>query len=103
MVVDGQQGESRSAAIIRRLRMEFARIDVSESEAARQAGMTQDKMSRRMTGKTPFDVNDIDRIASALSLSFDFIMTGIRALPGGPNGGIDQPSGVSDHTALAAA
>ena len=84
MVVDGEQGESRPRAIIRRLRMEFARIGISDSEAARRAGITQDKMSRRMTGKTPFDVVDIDQIATALDLSFDYIMTGIRPLPTGP-------------------
>lgn len=90
MIIDGQQGESRPQAIIRRLRMEFARLGISDSEAARRAGISQDRMSRRMTGKTPFDVNDLDLISDALEISFDYVTTGIRALPVNPDGASRQ-------------
>ena len=90
MVVDGQRGESRPQAIIRRLRMEFARLGLSDSEAARRAGLSQDRMSRRMTGKTPFDVNDLDLICDSLKISFGYVTTGIRAVPSGDGGGPDD-------------
>lgn len=103
MVVDGQQGKSRPEAIITRLRMEFARLGISDSEAARRAGISQDRMSRRMTGKTPFDVNDLDIICDALDISFEYVTTGIRALPGNPGPGTYQPVDGSELDLSAAA
>ena len=59
-------------------------------------------MSRRMTGKTPFDVNDLDIICESLGISFGFVTTGIRALPngddGGPDGGGVRPKGFEPLT-----
>ncbi|MFV8234107.1 MULTISPECIES: helix-turn-helix domain-containing protein, partial [Mycobacteroides] len=102
MLVDGQRGESRANAIIRRLRMEFARLGLSDSEAARRAGLSQDRMSRRMTGKTPFDVNDLDVICESLNISFGYVMTGARPIPGndGPDGdgGVVRPKGFEPLT-----
>lgn len=87
MIVDWDPDEPRLESIMRRLRMEFARLGISDSEAARRAGISQDRMSRRMTGKTPFDVNDLDLICRELGISFNFVTTGIRELPSGPPGG----------------
>ncbi|SIK17187.1 Uncharacterised protein [Mycobacteroides abscessus subsp. abscessus] len=102
MLVDGQRGEGRANAIIRRLRMEFARLGLSDSEAARRAGLSQDRMSRRMTGKTPFDVNDLDVICESLNISFGYVMTGARPIPGndGPDGdgGVVRPKGFEPLT-----
>lgn len=83
-VVDGDRSENKAEAVRKRLRMEFARLDISDSEAARRAGITQDKMSRRMTGKTAFDLTDLDQLCMALGLSFNYVVTGIMPLPGGP-------------------
>ncbi|SCX34473.1 Helix-turn-helix domain-containing protein, partial [Mycolicibacterium fluoranthenivorans] len=75
--------------------MEFARLGISDSEAARRAGLSQDRMSRRMTGKTPFDVNDLDQICDALDISFGYVTNGVRELPApsGPGGGARAAQG----------
>ena len=89
MVVDGNRGETRSGAIARRLREELAGRRISISEVARRIGTTQQKLSRRMTGLTAWDVNELDEVCEAAGVSFDYVTTGIREVPTprGPDGG----------------
>lgn len=94
MIVDGQRGdETRSQVIARRLRGELAQMGLSITRAAQMCGYKQQWFSRRMTGTVAFDVEDLDAICIRLGLSFDYILTGIRALPGGPGAASDQPVG----------
>lgn len=81
IVVDGHAGESRTGAIARRLRGEFAQLNLSGSEVARRTGITQARMSRRLTGRVPFDVDELDLICSTIGISFNYITTGIREMP----------------------
>ena len=46
----------------------LARRRMSASELARQLETTQRYMSRRLTGETAFDVDDLDRIATVLGV-----------------------------------
>lgn len=71
--------------------MEFARLDISESEAARRIGISQDKISRRMSGKNPFNIDELEELCDGLGISFDYVTTGIRALPTPPNDGLQLP------------
>lgn len=48
------------------VRAELARRRMSASELARQTGLKQSYLSRRMTGETPFNVDDLAQIAAAL-------------------------------------
>ena len=50
------------------IRVLLARRRMSASELARQAGMTQPYISRRLTGEIAFDVDDLDKIAVALGV-----------------------------------
>jgi transcriptional regulator with XRE-family HTH domain len=86
MVVDGNRGARRSVAVARRLREELAGEQISVAEVARRLGVTQQKLSRRMTGQTPWDVDELDAVCRAAGISFDYVTTGIRAIPG-PSGG----------------
>jgi transcriptional regulator with XRE-family HTH domain len=93
MVVDGQgRDETRSQVIARRIRGELAQIGLSMSKAAERVGMSQQKFSRRMTGNVKFDVEELDDLCRRLGISFEYITSGIRALPGGPGGETGQPS-----------
>lgn len=77
--------EPRPKAVRRRLREEFARIDVKTSEVARRVSMTQPALSRRMTGDIPFKLDELDLICATLGLSYEYVMLGIREIPsGGP-------------------
>ncbi len=60
---------------------------LSVSEVARRLETTQQKLSRRMTGETPWDVNELDQLCTTLGISFVYVATGIKTLPGGgPSG-----------------
>ncbi|WP_109557922.1 helix-turn-helix domain-containing protein, partial [Mycobacteroides abscessus] len=91
MMVDGDRGETRSEAAVRRLREELAGKRISIAEVARRLGTTQQKLSRRMTGQTPWDVNELDEVCEASGVSFVYVATGIKALPGGPGGSSPRP------------
>lgn len=94
MVVDGNRGESRSVAVARRLREELAGRRLSVSEVARRIGTTQQKLSRRMTGLTSWDVDELDEVCQAAGVSFAYVTTGIREIPNpsGPDDGGAQPT-----------
>ena len=86
MVVDGNRGARRSVAVARRLREELAGEQISIAEVARRLGVTQQKLSRRMTGQTPWDVDELDEVCRVAGVSFDYVTTGIRAIPEPPPG-----------------
>ncbi|QDF69399.1 XRE family transcriptional regulator [Mycobacteroides chelonae] len=87
MVVDGSRGESRSQAVARRLREELAGRRISVAEVARRLGATQQKLSRRMTGQTPWGVNELDEVCEASGVSSVYVATGIKSLPNGDDDG----------------
>lgn len=88
IAIDGHKpGGRRSAEVARRFRSELGALDMSASEAARRCGKTQAWMARRTSGRTPFDVDDLDMVCSALGISYDYVATGIREIPSPPGGG----------------
>jgi hypothetical protein len=98
MIVDSpRNGESRSQVIARRIRGELGQLDLSMMKAAALCGFKQQWFSRRMTGHVDFTVNELDVICTCLGLSFEYILTGIRALPTGPGQGLLLPRVDSNH------
>lgn len=90
IVIDGHKpGGRRSEEVAARFRSELGRLNISASEAARRCRKTQAWMARRTSGKTPFDVDDLDMVCDTLGISYDFVATGIRAV--GPPGGGGEP------------
>lgn len=85
--IDMDGGERKSMAIARRLRGALAERGISVAEIARRIGVTQQKLSRRMTGLNSFDVDELDAICRAAGVPFDYIATGIKELPPPPGGG----------------
>lgn len=51
------------------IRVILARRRMSASELARRTGLKQPYMSRRMTGETAFDLDDLEVIAAALGVT----------------------------------
>lgn len=72
-----QQGH-RAEGVVKRLREQFAARRLSVSEVARRIDMTQPAMSRRMTGRLPFAVDELDDICASTGIDFAYITTGIR-------------------------
>ena len=62
--------------------------------------MTQQALSRRMTGEIPFDVNLLDEICTATGISFAFVTSGIRETPepDGPGGNTVRHQGLEPRT-----
>jgi hypothetical protein len=88
MVIDGMgQGETRSQAVVRRLREELARHHTSVAAVARALGEVQQKYSRKMTNQTPWDVDSLDRFCGAFGGDFNYVTTGVREIPTPPPGG----------------
>ncbi|CPS16534.1 XRE family transcriptional regulator [Mycobacteroides abscessus] len=78
MLVDADEGDSKSQAITVRLRQEFARKGLSVSEVARRMGTSQPRIWRRMAGETPWDVNELDELCAKVDISFVYVTTGIK-------------------------
>lgn len=55
-------------AVATAVRVELAKRNMSASELARRAGMKQQRLARRMTGGTAFDVDDLVAIADVLGI-----------------------------------
>ncbi|NOQ62816.1 helix-turn-helix transcriptional regulator [Mycolicibacterium fortuitum] len=49
----------------RRLKGALAETNISGAEVARRLGVAKQKLSRRTTGQTPFDVDELDEICVA--------------------------------------
>jgi transcriptional regulator with XRE-family HTH domain len=86
------------------LRALFARRRLSASQVARELGWKQMYLSRRMTGATAFDVDDLDALASYLQVDVRELFPG-RSVGGGdiklrkcPQLGDDLPSCVTRLT-----
>ena len=88
IAIDGHKpGGRRSTEVARRFRAELGALNITASEAARRCGQSQAWMARRTSGKTAFDVDSLDMVCTALGLSYDYVATGIKQVPGGGGGG----------------
>lgn len=52
----------------RNVRAEMARAGVSQIDLAERVGLSQSGLSKRLRGVVPFDVNELDSIATALGV-----------------------------------
>ena len=52
----------------RNVRAEMARAGVSQIDLAERVGLSQSGLSKRLRGDVPFDVNELDAIATALGV-----------------------------------
>lgn len=86
--------------VVSNVRALFARRNVSAARVAQSVGWSQPYMSRRMSGRTPFDVNDLDTLAAA----FDVPITRFFALDpdNTPTGGTTRPKVLADHATVGA-
>src|SRR6476646_2980730 len=88
IVVDEDDGQPRSEVVARGIRERRGGKRLSVSEVARRLCVTQQKLSRRMAGEVPFDIDELDAICQVADISFTYVTTGIKPQPmGGPDGG----------------
>jgi hypothetical protein len=73
------------------IRAWMGRLDVRQSELARRLGETDQWMSMRLKGRTPIDLNELQRVATALGLSvLDLMPAGASRVSGATGGGPTQ-------------
>lgn len=56
-----------------RLRVRFAELDMTQNEAARRAGLAPSTLTTRMTGRVPFNVNEVQALCRVLNIPTDQI------------------------------
>lgn len=77
------------------IRVLLARKRISATELARRTGIKQSTMSRRMTGETAFDMDDLELIADALGVEVTDLMPK-RITAGGGTAREGEPSVFKD-------
>jgi DNA-binding Xre family transcriptional regulator len=78
------------------IRVLLARKRISAAELARRTGIKQSTMSRRMTGETAFDMDDLELIADALDVEVTDLMPKQVRAGGDPKLGSGQIGRTAD-------
>lgn len=66
-------------SVNRRFQEELARIEVkSDTKAAEKAEVSQQWLSRRLTGVVPWLLADLERVCVAIGISYTYVATGKR-------------------------
>ncbi len=92
-------GKSRDAAALKaaaNVRSALGWRNITGSAAAREIGVTQAYLSRRLNGDVPFDVADMALLAHLLDLTPGHLLDGE---PWPEKKGMDQPTADPVHTA----
>lgn len=67
-----------------KLRVRFAELDLTQNEAARLAGLAPSTLTTRMTGRVPFNMNEVQALCKVLDIPTDQI--GAFFFEDGPKG-----------------
>lgn len=59
------------------VRAEMGRKGISQAVLASGLGMSQTAISKRLRGETPFDINELVRIAAVLDVPLDRLTEGV--------------------------
>ncbi len=57
----------------KKLRLRFVELDMTQSEVSRRAGMAESTLTARMTGRLPWNSDEITRVAKVLDIQTDQI------------------------------
>ncbi|WP_010540413.1 helix-turn-helix domain-containing protein [Dietzia alimentaria] len=100
--ITGGLSETLSEAVARRLRGALAELQISHAEAGRRIDINPSGMSRRMKGKHPWDLDELQRLSEACGVDMTYVLTGIRNAenphPDGPDGGVVRHQGLEPRT-----
>ena len=66
-----------TAATGANVRAEMARRGLSQAALAQRLNVSQTAISKRLRGETPFDINELTRIAEVLDVPLDTLLVGI--------------------------
>lgn len=63
------------------VRAELARQQRSGSSLSKSLDWSQAAMARRLSGRIPFNVDELDRIAAELNVSLSYLILGVEGVP----------------------
>ena len=101
-LVHGGKTEPLSQKVARRLRGQLGELRISGSSLARITGLTQSKVSRRLNGDAPLELDELEMIEEATGISVAYLLGfSDDAHVGGPvpNGGESMNPRASDYMA----
>jgi len=61
--------QTLSGAVAANIRAELARQRVSQAQVAERLGLSQAAVSRRLTGQTPFELDEVAAVADLLAVA----------------------------------
>ena len=67
--------QSLTHRVAAEVRAEVARQNVTQDYLAQILGVAQPNVSRRLTGKQPFDTDELDKLAAAFGIPVDRFLT----------------------------
>lgn len=83
MTTTPERTATLTSLVAAEIRAWMGRLDVRQSELARRMGETDQWMSMRLKGRTPLDLNELQRIAEALGVPvLDLLPRSVRAAGG---------------------
>lgn len=104
MTTTPERSATLTALVAAEIRAWLGRLDVRPSELARRLGENDQWMSTRLKGRTPINVNDLQRIADAMGLSVVELLPAKASRPTGKTSGggdLNDSSGQLSPSAVA--
>lgn len=77
-VVDQEPGECLTAAVARRLRGKLAEKRITGLELAKRSGMGRAMISRRLTGETALNTDELELIERTTGIPVEYLLTGVN-------------------------
>lgn len=97
MTTTPERTATLTSLVAAEIRAWMGRLDVRQSELARRMGENDQWMSTRLKGRTPIDLNELQRIAHALGLSVLDLLPAQASRGAGDTGGTSTQTIVPDH------
>ncbi|OZC80597.1 hypothetical protein CH274_15620 [Rhodococcus sp. 06-418-5] len=91
-VLDMPDRSSARGRVAAEVRAEAARAGVSQNRLAQLTGLSQSNLSRKMKALRPFDIDELEAIATVLGVDVASFFGGTQKDPrpdGDPNGGLN--------------
>lgn len=85
-VVDDSHGDSLSDDVASRLRGRLAERRIRQTEVMLATGWSKTTAYRKMNGKSPLDVDELEKLWQAFGISPVYLLTGTPDGPAGPSG-----------------
>lgn len=93
MTTTPERTATLTSLVAAEVRAMLGRLDIRASELARRMGESDQWLSMRLKGRTPIDLNELQRIADALRVPvIDLLPRAVRTGTFGTNGTLPRPT-----------